>query len=378
MKKRIRAVFALLLALLLLISAGCGDEKEAEKADTDPVEDEQKDSAVLIIDDAEEPDGDLKTEQVKEPEYTGPYNPLTGLPVEEDISGNRPYAVMINNLKKANPQEGVSQADIIYEAEVEGGITRMMAVYQDISDVDVVGSCRSARHYYLDIAQGLDAVYVHAGGSPQAYTAISNRGIDNIDGVNGSGETFYRDSARRSSMGYEHSLMLDPSLLPAYVEKHKISTTHRDGYESNMTFADDDEILLASPVAANKITANFSASKSTTFAYNAEDGLYYASQHGGAYTDGHYGIQVSAKNVITIFANVYAISGDDKGRMETILTGSGNGYFAVNGQYIPITWEKASTGDQFVFKAADGTPVVFGRGMSYICIVDQDNEVTIE
>ena len=375
MRSHLRRIFAfMILITLLAAAAGCGKAAPVE------IEDTQEDTAedVVIVVDEPDPEPKPEPEPEPEPEYTGPYNPLTGLPTEEDMTAKRPYAVMVNNIKVANPQEGVSKADIIFEAEVEGGITRMMAVFQDISGVDVVGSCRSSRHYYLDLAQGLDAIYIHAGGSPQAYSALRSRGIDNIDGVNGSGETFYRDSDRRSSMGYEHSLMLDPSLLPAYIEKHKIRTEHDEGYECNLQFADDDELILEGAETANKIVAHFSASKPTAFEYNAHDGVYYVNQYGGAYRDGHYDVQISAKNVITVFANVYNISGDDKGRLETILVGNGSGYLAVNGEYAPITWEKASASDRFVFKFNDGTPVVLGRGVSYICIVDKDNSVEFE
>ena len=52
-------------------------------------------------------------------------NPLTGETVSEDISAVRPYAIMINNISVAQPQVGVSNADIIYEVLAEGGITRM-------------------------------------------------------------------------------------------------------------------------------------------------------------------------------------------------------------------------------------------------------------
>ena len=104
-----------------------------------------------------------------EPEPVYPYhNPLTGEGLEEDISGQRPFAVMLNNLSKALPQLGVSQADVIYEIVAEGGITRMLAVFQDIEGVGDLGSVRSARDYYVSLACGHDAISVHAGGSPQA------------------------------------------------------------------------------------------------------------------------------------------------------------------------------------------------------------------
>lgn len=62
----------------------------------------------------------------------GNRNPLTGEETEKDISGNCPVAVMLNNIKQALPQSGNSKADFFFEIPEEGGITRIMALYQDI------------------------------------------------------------------------------------------------------------------------------------------------------------------------------------------------------------------------------------------------------
>ena len=109
-----------------------------------------------------------------EPEPVLPYvNPLTGEGCAQDISQKRPVAVMLNNLKKALPQLGVSQADLIYELPAEGGITRMMAVFQSVEGVGDLGSVRSARDYYVSLARGHDAVFLHAGGSRSRMSGSS-------------------------------------------------------------------------------------------------------------------------------------------------------------------------------------------------------------
>jgi hypothetical protein len=93
-------------------------------------------------------------------------NPLTGLEnlESEEIAYRRPVAVMINNISVAQKvQTGLTQADIVYETEVEGGITRLMAVFQDITKVQQFGTVRSARYPYVDLAMGHNAIYVHHG-----------------------------------------------------------------------------------------------------------------------------------------------------------------------------------------------------------------------
>ena len=71
---------------------------------------------------------------------------------------------MINNISVAQSvQTGLSKADIVYETEVEGGITRLLAVFQDITAAEKIGTIRSARYPYVDLAMGHNAIYVHCG-----------------------------------------------------------------------------------------------------------------------------------------------------------------------------------------------------------------------
>ena len=77
------------------------------------------------------------------------YNRLTGLDdLSDEAKGKRPVAIMINNIKQSLPQYGIADADLMFECEVEGGITRMMAVYADYSKVPAVCSVRSCRYYF--------------------------------------------------------------------------------------------------------------------------------------------------------------------------------------------------------------------------------------
>ncbi len=117
--------------------------------------------------------------------YDGPVNPLTGEPAETDIVELRPVAVMLNNLKEALPQLGQSRADLIYEVVAEGGITRMLAVYQSVEEMDTIGSIRSARPYYIELALGHDALFIHAGGSDDAYSDLRSWGVDHFDAALG-------------------------------------------------------------------------------------------------------------------------------------------------------------------------------------------------
>ena len=142
-----------------------------------------------------EPESQLESEP-EEPEDTGPRNPLTGeTGFSESAVGLRPVTVMINNIGQALPQRGLAAADVIFEAVVEGGITRMMGVYADIDQIPYVGPVRSARHYYVSFSEGLNAIYTHFGGSPTAYDYISSYAVDDVDGQYCT-SAFYQDTWR--------------------------------------------------------------------------------------------------------------------------------------------------------------------------------------
>jgi len=381
-KSLLRSLIMLVLALALTLSAaGClgRAEQPAEPEPAPPVEEPGKEEppAEPVKPEPEpEPKPEPEPEPEPEPPYDGPVNPLTGMPVAEDISLKRPYAIMINNISFAQPQLGISCADIIYETLAEGGITRMLAVFADVSDVGTIGSIRSSRHYYLDLVQGLDALYIHAGGSELAYDAMYYRGVPHVDGVNGSRqEIFYRDSYRMSALGYEHSLVTTGELIDEYVPTYGFRMEHEDGFDYGMNFAD--EVDMKGGENAEDVFVCFSSfGKSTSFEYDAKEKLYYASQYGDGYYDGNDWTQVSAANIIVIYADMYVI--DSEGRLDVDLTSGGSGYFVTGGRYRDISWSKDSSEDRFVFTYDDGSEITYNRGKTYVCIISNSGYVEFE
>ena len=133
--------------------------------------------------------------------------------VDED-SKSRPYAVMINNNHDAWPQCGLQDAYIVYEIIAEGGISRMMALYKDTFP-EKIGSVRSARHYFIDYAEENDAIFVHWGGSPQAYSRLNS--IAHLDGIALEGTVFFRD--RTLNRDYEHTGFTSMENVKEYAQK---------------------------------------------------------------------------------------------------------------------------------------------------------------
>ena len=106
---------------------------------------------------------------------------LTGEWIEKEKATRRPIAVMIPNNKPAMPQYGLSKAAIIYEAPVEGRITRLMAVFEDYDELEYIGPIRSSRDYFVYVAMGYQAIYCNWGlARPYVEDLLRSDAVQNI------------------------------------------------------------------------------------------------------------------------------------------------------------------------------------------------------
>lgn len=307
--------------------------------------------------------------------YNGPVNPLTGLPTDDEIGSARPIAVMLNNVKQAMPQLGVSQADIIYEAHVEGGATRLVGLFQSVEDVGVIGSVRSARPDFLEIVAGHDAILLHAGGSKEAYKIINSGAITSFDCVKSPllDRLFWRDKDRLATMSIEHTLVTSGEWIENYVPNTGVRLEHEESFTYTMDFVED--ATPADGKQALTVTVPFSNYKTGVFRYDADTGLYLVEQYGQPHIDGNDNTQIAVKNVIVIQTTVDVI--DSSGHVAMDLT-DGEGWFACGGKIIPIRWSKDSFNDHFVYETMDGQPLSLNAGKSYVNIIPIDNQVTAE
>lgn len=369
----------LLLALILLLTA-CSQPAEPSQPST-PSTQESSSTAV-----SSEPTGTTGQTETSLPEdTTAPQiplnyqNPLSGEPIADPYLG-RPVAVMLNNIKAAMPQHGVSQADILYEVLAEGGITRCIGIFSDISAVAKVGSVRSARKYFVELAQGYSALYAHFGGSNEALQYIKNQKVPSLNGMEGE-QYFYRDTDRLNS-GYssEHTWFTSGQQLLNYAEARKYATAYAEERGYNMTF-DDGKVIVGEK--GEKITVYFnqggkpgSYTKSTILTYDEAAKTYFAAQHGGDYIDGNTKKTISFRNVVVLRTNTKQQS--DSSLMTIQTTGSGTGYFACNGQLVPIKWSRQSVNAPFTYTLENGNPVTFGVGSTYVALVPTNATVNYQ
>lgn len=288
-------------------------------------------------------------------------NPLTGVSELEDSTkaNQRPVAIMVNNVDVAQSrQTGLSDADIIYETEVEGGITRLMAVYQDIADLDKIGTVRSARYPYVDLALGHNAVYVHCGQDP-TYCAPHLKDIDHLSiDTNSKG-------AKRISNGLksEHTLYALADDLWESINENFDTSVSRVAPWVNFT----DEALTLDGGAATSVSVPFPAA-TTNFTYDATSGLYTRLSGGTVLSDYYTGETTQVKNVFILLTS---ISNYPDGKHRKVALESGDGYYITNGTVQFIKWSKGNSTNGFKFTDTEGNEIKVSVGNSWVCIANK-------
>ncbi len=356
------------LALLSTMMTGCGDGKSnVNGEETIP---DQTVSASGTESETE-PQTAAETGEVSDYNYEL-VNRLTGMPLSsKELHDQRPIAVMINNIHIACPQVGIRNADIMYECTVEGGITRLMMLTTDYKTLGTIGSIRSCREYYLDMAANHDAIYVHIGGSNSGYESIKKRNVNDIDGL--TSNMYFRDPDRLKNMGYEHSAMSNGELISKAIEAKNYRTEYKDGDSTSFKFIpyNEEQKSTENGSAATNIKIPYTSVHQPRFEYDESTGKYKRFQFiDEQHIDGETGEQLEFDNVVIIECK-HSPKNDEKNRINVYMTGTGKGYYASNGKYIPITWEKSDVDAPMKLKTSDGSELLLNCGKTFVNIVSE-------
>lgn len=301
-------------------------------------------------------------------------NILTGLPLADAARQNvRPIAIMINNIKIATPQLGINKADLYYEMVVEGGITRMMMVFADPATVPEIGSIRSARHNYIDLAGGHDAIYVHVGSSYAANEQIARQKTDDIDMMS-SGSAFWRDPAWARDRGREHSVRTTGDRLVKAIASRKYRATLEGTPLSAFNFLAE-AAPAADPTAnaAKEISVRFSNYTTARFVYDEATKLYTKHQFGKPQIDLADNKGLSTTNVLVLQTTITSFEGTS---LRDIDLSEGTGYYASLGGYKKLKWKKGDTKDPILLQNEDDSPLQINRGKTFIAIQDKSSSLS--
>ena len=284
---------------------------------------------------------------------------------------DRPIAVMIDNHSGAWPQANLNKAYLVYEIVVEGGETRLMALFKG-QNLDKIGTVRSSRHYFLDYALENDAIYVHHGQSPQAQSDFSALGVDRI--VVDNSKTGWRDKSL--NVASEHTLFTSIEKLNNGLGSKRI--TRNNNLLLNYSVDEIDMASLDGAASATNISIPYSNSYVTSYTYDAENGYYLRSVNGKAHTDYVTKKQYHFKNIITYqVKNTTLNDGENKGRQNIENVGSGTGYYISGGYSVPIKWEKQSRKSQTKYYYMNGEELKVNDGNTFIQIQPLNQKLSI-
>lgn len=288
------------------------------------------------------------------------FDPLTGLPSEDEAFA-RPISVCIGNTPNAFPQYGPENANILVEAQVEGGITRLMAIISDYSSLTQVGSVRSTRKYLIDLSEDFGAVALYAGTSDiTSGAAIS--GKDTLDYIHQNlTSVYYRDT----NLSAPHNLMTSGDRIAAGISAAGYSTTLPSSFKSPLNFAPWGQKSSLDDTASG-VSIGFSSIQTSDFKYNASSGLYEKS---GVSTIARGGIveRQAFSNIVVLFCNAtIRETAGNASELELDTTSGGSGLCFTNGTYSKIRWSRSINDGSLQFTEADGGPLYLNRGKTYI------------
>ncbi len=366
-----KRIIALSLVLALLL-CGCGGKAE----ENGPA------STTAATEAAVEPTTEPTTAPTTEPPVVY-FDPLNGEILDAPYDG-RIFASTVANTYDCLPHVNVQKADILMECFVNGSVVRCLALFSDVDDIEAIGSTRSTRLMFNDIAQHYNAILSHAGGSSFCIKDANERGLAhyNVDSLMRQGDvlmqgTAYRDKEHpQIKYGSANLYAIGPG-VKAFAESQGVQVSGMPETDYGLTFVEDGTPAGGEDAASVTVILTFGKSmKDTSMVYDAEKGKYVYHQYNEEMKDLFTGEPETFQNVVIMHANITDVPYSGTFYHSADFVAGGTGYYACGGKIIPITWTCDSETSPFRFFHEDGTPLSFGQGNTYIAICTPESEVT--
>lgn len=284
---------------------------------------------------------------------------LDGVLVPSSIASLAPRAVIVENHPEARPVSGLSRASIVFEAPVEGGITRFLALFPSSSTIEQIGPVRSARPYYVDWADAWNASFFHVGGSPEALEKISV--LKDFVDVNEffQGDYFWRDKTRFAP----HNVYTKSELMDAVLEKKLTASS-----TAPLAWRFQDMASTTDRGDAVSIRIPYGGNYNVRWSYDKDRGVYTRYVAGVAQND-RDDSAIETENVIVIKTEQQIL--DSYGRLRIRTTGNGEAVAYRDGKRFVLRWRR-SIGEPMRFESSDGTEFIFTRGRTWIQVTTSD------
>lgn len=318
---KLRAIVSMVAAAALLAACSSGDDDTAQ----DP---NKKDGSDLV--------------QI---------SPLTGERLEDGLPEHAPFAVKIDNTGSAAPQTGLDQADLVVEETVEGGATRLAAIFYSQMP-ESVGHVRSVRATDIGIAKPASAHIVASGGAPQTFDRLREAEVPIVSEDGGAGG-FSREAGKAAP----YNVLVNLRHLTEQIGPVRPAVPY-------LPWAESEEKATPAPTPVTAASVRFSNFHTTEWAHG---------EGGWTRTNGIAQPEFSARNLLVLFADeVDAGYRDPAGNAvpETNFVGSGRAVVFAGGGVIEGTWSKQDHASQIQLADGEGKPVELAPGKTWIELVN--------
>ena len=286
----------------------------------------------------------------------------TGAPASRtpyEVSRVQPIAVVLDNAL-GYPQTGLREASAVYEMPVEGGLTRLMSVYNNPNSTpSEVGPIRSAREYFVQAASAMDGTLVHVGGSPSALSEIA-RGRATLNALE-EGEPFFVASNQRAP----YSTYASGSGLRQAIARLEL--------DASRVLRGSAYLPAENAPGAAAVSVGYSGDYSSGFRYVPSINQYRWLRNGSEASDAS-GEDVLVDAVVTAQVTAFPYPGDPEGRLYLPYSG-GAATLYLRGKEISGTW---SPQDGFTFTAEDGEEIDLAPYKHWILFAPEYAEVSTE
>jgi hypothetical protein len=313
------------------------------------------------------------------------YEDLSGIATTAALAHRYPIAVMMDDSPAARQQAGLSFASIVWQAPVEGGIARYMAIFQS-GTPPRIGPVRSARLYFVRWAAEWTAVYLHAGGPPplREYLAGSQKLVLDLNG---------RASSRVTFRVAPHNLYTDGKRLRDFAEANKGATSDNLPYDP--TAPDRLQPFRDGAPEANRgpdggtIGVSYTSER-VSYRYDRASNTWLRSVDGREQHDAldtanpgngtvGAGPRIAPTTVILMIVPIRrskAIEGPALGRLEADAIGTNTAWVFADGRVTRGTWRKRTPTDRTRFFDAGGHEIVLPRGQIFVQVVSTSAAAT--
>lgn len=304
----------------------------------------------------------------------------------------RPLGIMVENSTDARPQSGLSNADVIFEAVAEGGITRFLSVFY-CQSATTVGPVRSARVYFLDFIGGFgnSPLYAHVGGANTPGPANALGQIESMDwaGYNDINQfsvgfpVFWRDYERLPGVATEHTMYSNTDKLWKTGASRGLTNVDQEGLRWDDEFTPwvfkEDAPIGKRPAKASATYGFWEDYRqfNVTWKYDRQTNSYLRTNGTAKHIDKNTKKQLQAKNVVIAFMDEsVADDGYDKGQHLLYGTkGSGDAAFLIDGAVVEGTWTKKDRFTQIRFFDENDEEIKFNPGLVWVSILPTGNKV---